>query len=108
MESGGVPLVPTTARVISELTAPLSAELSRWVIIPLLIVFFAGELVWRERDAGLGEITDAMPGSEWVPFLGKFLGLGLVLVAVHGAPDDGRDARSGDPGLSRTSRSGCT
>jgi ABC-type transport system involved in multi-copper enzyme maturation permease subunit len=80
MELNGVPLVPTTARVINELTAPLSAELSRWVIIPLLIVFFAGELVWRERDAGLGEITDAMPGSEWAPFLGKFLGLGLVLV----------------------------
>ena len=75
-----LPLVPTTARVLSELTAPLSAELSRWVIIPLLIVFFAGELVWREREAGLGEITDAMPGSEWAPFLGKFLGLGLVLV----------------------------
>lgn len=80
METNGVPLVPTTVRVINELTAPLSAELSRWVIIPLLIVFFAGELVWREREAGLGEITDAMPGSEWAPFLGKFLGLGLVLV----------------------------
>jgi ABC-2 type transport system permease protein len=81
MVSNGVPLVPTTVRVVNELTAPLSAELSRWVIISLLIVFFAGELVWRERDAGLDEITDAMPGSEWAPFLGKFLGLGLVLVA---------------------------
>lgn len=80
MELNGVPLVPTTVYVINELTAPLSAELSRWVIIPLLLVFFAGELVWRERDAGLGEIADAMPGSEWVPFLGKLLGLALVLV----------------------------
>jgi ABC-2 type transport system permease protein len=80
MEFNGVPLVPTTVLVINELTAPLSAELSRWVIIPLLIVFFAGELDWRERDAGLGEITDAMPGSEWAPFLGKFLGLSLVLL----------------------------
>ncbi len=81
MVSNGVPLVPTTVQVIGELTAPLSAELSRWVIIPLLIIFFAGELVWREREAGLGEITDAMPGSEWPQFLGKFLGLGLVLAA---------------------------
>jgi ABC-2 type transport system permease protein len=81
MISSGVPLLPRTALVIRELTAPLSAELSRWVIIPLLLVFFAGELVWREREAGLGEITDAMPGSEWAPFLGKFLGLGLLLVA---------------------------
>jgi ABC-2 type transport system permease protein len=80
MSLNGVPLVPTTVRVISELTAPLSAELSRWVIIPLLLVFFAGELVWREREAGLGELTDATPVPEWVPFLGKFLGLGLVLL----------------------------
>ena len=80
MVSLGTPLIPTTARVLAELTAPLSAELSRWVIVPLLIVFFAGELRWREREAGLGEITDAMPGSEWAPFLGKWLGLGFVLV----------------------------
>jgi ABC-2 type transport system permease protein len=80
MSVNGVPLIPTTVQVIAELTGPLSNELSRWVIIPLLTVFFAGELVWRERDAGLGEISDAMPGSEWAPFLGKFLGLGLVLV----------------------------
>ncbi|MER2999256.1 ABC transporter permease/M1 family aminopeptidase [Pontibacter populi] len=80
MVSGGMPLVPVTARVISVLTAPLSAELSRWVIIPLLLIFFAGELVWREREARLGEITDTTPGSEWPPLLGKFLGLSLVLV----------------------------
>jgi ABC-type transport system involved in multi-copper enzyme maturation permease subunit len=81
MESLGTPLVPRTARVVSELTAPLSAELSRWVIIPLVVVFFAGELVWKERDGGVSEITDTMPGSEWAPLLGKFLGLALLLVA---------------------------
>ncbi|MGB8193519.1 MAG: hypothetical protein WCF67_16430, partial [Chitinophagaceae bacterium] len=81
MESEGIALAPTTPRVIAELTGALSDELSRWVIIPFLIVFFAGELVWREREAGLGEINDAMPVSEWVPFLGKFMGLGLLLVA---------------------------
>ena len=84
MAALGVPLVPTTARVLRELTGGLSAELaaepSRWVIIPLFIVFFAGELVWREREAGLGELTDAMPVSDWILFLGKFLGLSLVLV----------------------------
>ncbi|KAA9327700.1 M1 family metallopeptidase [Hymenobacter busanensis] len=80
MSANDVPLLPTTPRVISELTASLSDELSRWVIIPFLIVYFAGELVWRERDARLSEITDAMPGSDWPLFLGKFLGLGLVLV----------------------------
>ncbi len=81
MESNGVPLLPVTTRVINELAAPLSAELSRWVIVPALLIFFAGELVWRERETGLADITDAMPGSEWPPFLGKFLGLGLLLIA---------------------------
>ena len=81
MTLNGVPLVPVTSRVLNELTGPLAAEMSRWVIIPLLLVFFAGELVWREREAGVGEIADAMPASEWAPFLGKLLGLGLVLVA---------------------------
>lgn len=80
MAATGVPLTPTTPLVLQELTAPLSAELSRWVIVPLCIVFFAGELVWRERDAGMDEITDAMAVREWVLFLGKFLGLSLVLV----------------------------
>ncbi|MGV3586958.1 MAG: ABC transporter permease [Adhaeribacter sp.] len=79
MASNGVPLLPTTTLVITELTASLSDELSRWVIIPFLIVFFAGELVWRERDAGLREIFDALPGSEWPLFLGKLLGLSLML-----------------------------
>ena len=85
MELNGVPFIPATARVLGELTAPLSAEMSRWVIIPLLIVFFAGELVWRERDAGVSEISDALPGSDWAPLLGKFLGLGLVLALFMAA-----------------------
>jgi ABC-2 type transport system permease protein len=83
MTSGGVPLVPSTARVLAELTGPLALEMSRWVMIPLLLVYFAGELVWRERDAGMGEITDAAPVPEWVPFLGKLLGLGLVLLVFQ-------------------------
>ena len=81
----GVPLLPVTARVVMELTGSLSDELSRWLIIPLLVVYFAGELVWRERDAGVAEIGDAMPGSEWPSLLGKFLGLGLVLAVLMAA-----------------------
>ncbi|HEX2123260.1 MAG TPA: hypothetical protein VHL59_16635, partial [Thermoanaerobaculia bacterium] len=80
LQQWGVPLLPRTVEIVSRhLTAPITDPLNFWVMVPLLVIFFAGELVWRERDAGLGEITDTMPGSEWPPFLGKFLGLGLVL-----------------------------
>ena len=84
MMASGAPLTPTTGQVLKELTGPLSSELSRWVIVPLITVFFAGELVWQERDARLAEITDAAPVPGWVPFLGKFLGLGLVLAVFLG------------------------
>jgi hypothetical protein len=83
MAGRGVPLLPRTAQVLTVLTAPV-ADNPRlpWVLIPLLIVFYAGELVWRERDAGLSEIADAMPVPEWALFLGKFLGLSLALLAL--------------------------
>lgn len=81
----GVPLLPVSAHVLTFLTAPLAANPRLpWVLIPLLIVFYAGELVWRERDAGLSEIADAAPVPEWVLFLGKFLGLALGLAAWMG------------------------
>ncbi len=76
------PLLPTTGQILKELTGPLSSELSRWVIVPLLTVFFAGELVWRERDARLSEIGDAVPVPEWVPLAGKLLGLALLLATL--------------------------
>ncbi|HEU5208909.1 MAG TPA: hypothetical protein VFU06_05805 [Longimicrobiales bacterium] len=82
MVSMGTPLTPTTGQVLKELTGPLTSELSRWVIVPLLIVFFAGELVWRERDAGMAEIGDAAPVPDWVPLSGKLLGLVLLLAAL--------------------------
>ncbi|HYR08583.1 MAG TPA: hypothetical protein VEQ60_12465 [Longimicrobium sp.] len=79
MENMGTPLLPRTEYVLTFLTASLTNPITVWVIIPMLTLLWAGELVWREREAGLGEITDAAPVPEWVPFLGKFLGLGLVL-----------------------------
>jgi hypothetical protein len=54
-----------------------------WLIVPLLIVYYAGELIWREREAGLGEIAGAAPVPVWVSFAGKFAGLALVLVAAQ-------------------------
>ena len=81
---GLMALVPTTGRVLGELTSPLTAERGPWVIVPLLIVFFAGELVWRERDAGLGDLMGALPRSDGAALAGSFLGLGLVLALFMG------------------------
>lgn len=74
-----VPLLPTTGHVLTFLTTPLTNPFTPWIIIPLFLVIYAGELVWREREAGLGEITDAAPVPEWSLFLGRFGGLLLFL-----------------------------
>ena len=84
VESGmwGIRMLPRTGYILAKhVTAALTYFADYRVIVPLLIVYFAGELVWRERDARISENVDATPVPEWVFFLGKFLGLGLVLAA---------------------------
>jgi ABC-2 type transport system permease protein len=82
-EHWGIPLLPRTGYLLTRhLTSPLTQAVDFRVIIPLLIVYFAGELIWRERDARLSENVDATPAPEWVLFGGKLLGLSLVLAAL--------------------------
>lgn len=79
MEWLGVPLIARTAEVLRILTPELSSIKTQWIIIPLLIIFYAGELIWRERDAGMNELFDTAPVPEWVMLLGKFTGLALII-----------------------------
>ncbi|MBD2703402.1 hypothetical protein IC229_22350 [Spirosoma sp. BT702] len=79
MEWLGVPLLARTQEVLNVLTPPLSSYKTHWIIIPLLIIFYAGELIWREREAGLHELSDTTPTPEWVLFIGKFGGLTLII-----------------------------
>jgi ABC-2 type transport system permease protein len=81
MKQFGIPLLPTTGQITDFLTAPFSNIKSPWVIIPLLTDFYAGELIWREREARMSEITDTAPVPEWALLCGKFLGLAFMLIA---------------------------
>lgn len=82
MEHWGIPLLPRTSYLVSKfMTAPITEAVDFRVMVPLLIVYFVGELVWRERDARLSENVDATPTPEWVLLVGKYLGLALVLAA---------------------------
>ena len=81
MEHLGVPLHATTARTIAmmrEGDPPMILLLA-----PLLAIFYAGELVWKERDLRLASLTGTAPVGGWSILLGKFLGLALVLVAFQ-------------------------
>ena len=80
MEQLGIPLVPTTGKLAAYLSAPLEIL----TIVPaLLIAYYAGELVWRDRDVGLGEIADAAPVPDWAYLLGRAGGLMLGLATFQ-------------------------
>ena len=51
------------------------------VMLYIILTFYAGELVWRERSAGVAEVSDAFPAPDWVPLVAKLLALFAVVVA---------------------------
>lgn len=80
IEAKDVPLLPRTDQLVNFLTAPLVEIKSFWILISLLTVFYAGELVWKEREAGISEIANAAPVPEWVLFGSRFLALSCMLI----------------------------
>ncbi len=54
-----------------------------FVIFPMIIAgYFAGDLVWRDRDRRMHEIIDATPAPDWTFVLPKIAAVTLVLWAT--------------------------
>ena len=51
----------------------------RWLLY-IIIAFYAGELVWRERSGRISEVTDAFPLPDWIPLLSKLVAIASVIV----------------------------
>ena len=62
--------------VTYQMTGLVSGSFALFMLI--IIAFYAGELVWRERDNRLDQIIDATPTPTWLPMLSKLLALMLV------------------------------
>jgi hypothetical protein len=52
-------------------------------VIALLVAVFAGELVWREREVGMGDIAAVAPVSNGVALVGRFLALVAMLAVLQ-------------------------
>ncbi|MGE5927634.1 MAG: hypothetical protein ACM357_09780, partial [Gemmatimonadota bacterium] len=81
LEHMGVPFHATTAAVVGMMRdgdPPMILLLA-----PLLAIFYAGELVWKERDLRLASLTGSAPVGGWSILIGKFLGLALVLAGFQ-------------------------
>jgi hypothetical protein len=55
------------------------------LFLVIVTVFYAGEMVWREREARMAQMLDALPVPSWLPLAAKTLalvGLQAVLLLV--------------------------
>ena len=70
----GTPIHP----VSSEMATLLQGSYSFLLVI--VVLFYAGELVFKERQAKIQDVTDAMPVPNWMPMLSKLLALVGVIM----------------------------
>nr|WP_321243361.1 peptidase M1 [uncultured Psychroserpens sp.] len=72
----GVDSYPATYFIVEELQ-----EMSLYFFI-IILVFYSGELVWKERGAKLNLIYDATPMSSFINLAGKYIGLNLIYIVI--------------------------
>ena len=72
-ERFGTSIYPVTSQMLQALAGAYS-----WLLL-IIAMFYAGELVWKERQAKLSDVIDAMPVPNWTPLLAK---LGALLLVV--------------------------
>jgi ABC-2 type transport system permease protein len=78
-ERRGVPTFPQTSAVIDALSGSFS------LIGIIIAVFYAGALIWRNRDHRFHEVVDATSTANWTFLLPKVMAIVLVLMACYGA-----------------------
>ncbi len=74
--SHGVDSYPTTYLIIEELQ-----EMSVYFFM-IILVFYSGEIMWKERDVKLDLIHDASPFSNFINVSSRFLALLLIYAIV--------------------------
>ena len=67
---------PTTYLVIEEL------EENSVFFFLIILIFYSGELIWKEREIKINYIIDALPSSNLINLLGKYFGLIITYVIL--------------------------
>ena len=55
---------------------------SMYLFLIAIITFFGGVLVWKERDARLDDVFDALPHPTWIMYIGKTISLTLIVAIL--------------------------
>ena len=73
----GTTIYPTTGRMNDLIGGSLS------IFLIIIVTFYAGELVFRERAQRIAEVTDAYPNADWIPLAAKTVALTAVVFAFY-------------------------
>ncbi|WP_426209973.1 M1 family aminopeptidase [Massilia sp. TWP1-3-3] len=65
----GTQTYPVTYQMLEAIRA------SQGLFMLIVTTFYAGELMWREREARIDQMLDAMPVPAWLPLLSKLFAL---------------------------------
>ena len=76
-ESFGVSSFPVTYLILEMIAGSL------YLFNIAIITYFAGVLVWKERDAHIDGIHDALPHATWIAYASKFTTLMGVLAIIQ-------------------------
>lgn len=49
----------------------------------LILIFYAGEMIWKERQIKLSGMYDSLPVPSWIPYFSKLLGLMMVAATLQ-------------------------
>ena len=71
----GTPVYPVTHLMISILQGGV-------LFVLIIVTFYSGELVWRERTARVHELFDALPMPNWALWGAKLIALALIVAAL--------------------------
>ncbi len=65
---------PLTGLMLNELSGGFNN------LLAVILVFYAGELIFKERQAKIADVVDAMPVPNWAPLLAKCFALITVIL----------------------------
>ena len=72
----GTSSYPTTYSVVNLISGSFS------LFFLIIVVFYTGELVWKERSVKINLIIDTMPIPDFITLIAKFFGLVIIYVGM--------------------------
>ena len=75
-EGFGLSALPVTYHMVDMIRGTI------YLFLLAVMTFYAGVLVWRERESTLDEVYDALPHPTWISYTAKLIALTLIVAIV--------------------------